>query len=64
MHCNFNAELITIYRRILYLDKQEGEDRVWSRIDGAFGNCDWMMCWGRIVLEYDLRNISNHAPML
>ncbi|XP_009612473.1 uncharacterized protein [Nicotiana tomentosiformis] len=45
-------------------NKQQGSNRVSSKIDRAFGNCDWMMMWGHIVLEYDLPNISKHAPML
>ncbi|XP_070047137.1 uncharacterized protein [Nicotiana tomentosiformis] len=44
-------------------NKQQGSERVSSKIDRAFGNYDWMMLWGHIILEYDLRNISDHAPI-
>ncbi|XP_019234714.1 PREDICTED: uncharacterized protein LOC109215148 [Nicotiana attenuata] len=45
-------------------NKQQGVERVSSKIDRAFSSHDWMMNWGHIVLEYDLPNISDHAPML
>ncbi|XP_075098038.1 uncharacterized protein LOC142175354 [Nicotiana tabacum] len=45
-------------------NKQQGSDMVCSKIDKAFGNNDWMMMCGHIVLEYDLLNISDHAPIL
>ncbi|XP_019240016.1 PREDICTED: uncharacterized protein LOC109220010 [Nicotiana attenuata] len=47
-----------------WTNKQQAGERVSSKIDRAFGNHDWMVNWGHIVLEYDLPNISDHAPML
>ncbi|KAH0701658.1 hypothetical protein KY285_015936 [Solanum tuberosum] len=44
-------------------NKQVGTDRIWSRIDRAFGNTSWMMKWGHVQTEYDLPYISDHAPV-
>ncbi|XP_070001898.1 uncharacterized protein [Nicotiana sylvestris] len=43
--------------------KQDGMDRIWSRIDRIFGNYKWMMQWGHITTVYDVPFISDHAPM-
>ncbi|KAH0764708.1 hypothetical protein KY285_000579 [Solanum tuberosum] len=45
-------------------NKQASTDRIWSRLDRAFGNHDWMLQWGHVVLEYDVPHISDHAPMI
>ncbi|XP_019226408.1 PREDICTED: uncharacterized protein LOC109207863 [Nicotiana attenuata] len=45
-------------------NKQQSNDRICSRLDRAFGNHDWMMEWGHIIMEYDVLLISDHAPTL
>ncbi|XP_059310368.1 uncharacterized protein LOC132061610 [Lycium ferocissimum] len=45
-------------------NKQTGADRVWSRIDRAFGNADRLMQWGHVQTEYGMPHISDHSPML
>ncbi|XP_059315534.1 uncharacterized protein LOC132066189 [Lycium ferocissimum] len=45
-------------------NKQQGGNKVWSRIDRALGNLDWMMIYGHLTIEYNLPHISNHAPMM
>ncbi|XP_060190791.1 uncharacterized protein LOC132620097 [Lycium barbarum] len=44
-------------------NKQSGTDRIWSMIDRAFGNANWLMQWGHVQTEYDLPHISDHSPM-
>ncbi|XP_059281084.1 uncharacterized protein LOC132034737 [Lycium ferocissimum] len=45
-------------------NKQLGNARVCTRIDRVFGNHEWMMNWGHIVIEYEVPNVSDHAPMV
>ncbi|XP_059298114.1 uncharacterized protein LOC132050769 [Lycium ferocissimum] len=45
-------------------NKQQGGDRICSRLDRAFGNLEWMMKWGHVMVEYELPNISDHSPMV
>ncbi|XP_019262563.1 PREDICTED: uncharacterized protein LOC109240391 [Nicotiana attenuata] len=45
-------------------NKQLSTERIYSRIDRAFGNHEWMMNWGHVVMQYDDPYISDHAPML
>lgn len=45
-------------------NKQQGADRVQSRIDRAFGNYEWMMAQGHVETRYGLPYISDHAPMM
>ncbi|KAK4732001.1 hypothetical protein R3W88_024989 [Solanum pinnatisectum] len=45
-------------------NKQQGNERVCSRLDRALGNSEWMMKWGHAILEYELPNISDDAPMI
>ncbi|XP_075100529.1 uncharacterized protein LOC142176504 [Nicotiana tabacum] len=45
-------------------NKQQGSDRILSRIDRVFGNDMWMMNWGNVCTEYDTPLISDHSPML
>ncbi|XP_060217125.1 uncharacterized protein LOC132644554 [Lycium barbarum] len=45
-------------------NKQTGADRVWSRIDRAFGNANWLMQWGHVQSEYDMPHIPDHSRML
>ncbi|KAH0752317.1 hypothetical protein KY285_005465 [Solanum tuberosum] len=45
-------------------NKQQGNEMVCSRLDKALGNSEWMMKWGHVILEYELPNISDHAPMI
>ncbi|XP_060212045.1 uncharacterized protein LOC132639621 [Lycium barbarum] len=47
-----------------WTNNQQGIDRIYSRIDRAFGNDDWMHQWGRITTEYDVPNVSDHCPMI
>ncbi|XP_060190886.1 uncharacterized protein LOC132620215 [Lycium barbarum] len=44
-------------------NKQQGQDRITSRIDRIFGNFEWMVQWGQVVTTYELPFISDHAPM-
>ncbi|XP_070056507.1 uncharacterized protein [Nicotiana tomentosiformis] len=44
-------------------NKQDGMDRLWSRINRMFGNYEWMMQWGHITTVYDVTFISDHNPM-
>ncbi|XP_070054817.1 uncharacterized protein LOC142179968 [Nicotiana tabacum] len=44
-------------------NKQDGMDRIWSRIDRLFGNNEWIMQYGHITIVYDVPFISDHAPM-
>ncbi|XP_075080184.1 uncharacterized protein LOC142165723 [Nicotiana tabacum] len=41
-----------------WTNKQQSSDRICSRLDRAFGNHDWMMQWGHVVMEYDLEKWS------
>ncbi|XP_019234330.1 PREDICTED: uncharacterized protein LOC109214833 [Nicotiana attenuata] len=45
-------------------NKQQSNERICSRLDRAFGNHEWMMEWGHIVMEYDVPLISDHNPMV
>ncbi|XP_019262454.1 PREDICTED: uncharacterized protein LOC109240279 [Nicotiana attenuata] len=45
-------------------NKQLNNDRINSRLDKAFGNHEWMMTWGHLIMQYDEPFISDHAPML
>ncbi|XP_070040268.1 uncharacterized protein [Nicotiana tomentosiformis] len=45
-------------------NKQLGSDIIYSRLDRAFGNHEWMMERGHLIMEYDVPFISDHAPML
>ncbi|XP_016448286.1 uncharacterized protein LOC107773375 [Nicotiana tabacum] len=47
-----------------WTNKQRVEDIIFSRIDRAFGNYEWMMKWGNITMEYGLPGIYDHAPMI
>ncbi|XP_075098821.1 uncharacterized protein LOC142175737 [Nicotiana tabacum] len=44
-------------------NKQDGYDRIWSRIDRIFSNYEWMMPRGHISTVYEMPFISDHAPM-
>ncbi|WMV28772.1 hypothetical protein MTR67_022157 [Solanum verrucosum] len=44
-------------------ESEASSDRIWSRIDSAFGNSNWMMKWGHVQVEYELPHISDHSPM-
>ncbi|XP_016499265.2 uncharacterized protein LOC107817887 [Nicotiana tabacum] len=46
-----------------WTNKQQSSDRICSRLDRAFGNHDWMMQWGHVVMEYDVPLISDHTPI-
>lgn len=46
-----------------WTNKQQGLDRIYSRIDKLFGNGEWMSKCGNVVAEYDCPNVSDHAPM-
>lgn len=41
-----------------------GSNRIYSRLDRAMGNDEWMMQYGHLVLDYRLPHISDHSPML
>ncbi|XP_059310476.1 uncharacterized protein LOC132061833 [Lycium ferocissimum] len=45
-------------------NKQRGDARVWSRLDRALGNEEWMLHYRYLVTEYKLPHISDHSPML
>ncbi|XP_019234473.1 PREDICTED: uncharacterized protein LOC109214949 [Nicotiana attenuata] len=45
-------------------NKQQGADRVYSSIDRALGNDEWMQEYGHMEAEYRLPFISDHAPMV
>ncbi|XP_070012294.1 uncharacterized protein [Nicotiana sylvestris] len=45
-------------------NKQQGVDRVYSKIDRAIGNDDWMQTYRHMEVEYRLPFISDHAPMV
>ncbi|KAH0648141.1 hypothetical protein KY285_033389 [Solanum tuberosum] len=40
-----------------------GSDRIFSRLDRAMGNDEWMMQYGQLVLDYKLPHISDHSLM-
>ena len=44
-------------------NKQNGNARISSRIDRAFGNDAWMEKWGHVIVEYDNPGVSDHSPM-
>ncbi|XP_075106791.1 uncharacterized protein LOC107774419 [Nicotiana tabacum] len=44
-------------------NKQDGCDRIWSRIGKIFGNYEWMMQWRHISTVYKMPFISDDAPM-
>ncbi|XP_075111394.1 uncharacterized protein LOC142181775 [Nicotiana tabacum] len=48
----------------IWSNKQGGADRVCSRLDRAFGNHEWMLQWGNVVIEYELPFIFDHSPMI
>ncbi|KAH0689336.1 hypothetical protein KY289_016694 [Solanum tuberosum] len=45
-------------------NKHLGSDKIYSRLDMAIGNDEWMMQYGQLVVEYKLPHISYHSPML
>ncbi|XP_019263542.1 PREDICTED: uncharacterized protein LOC109241272 [Nicotiana attenuata] len=45
-------------------NKQQGDDRILSRIDRVFGNDLWISNWGYVCTEYDVPLIYDHSPML
>ncbi|XP_060178252.1 uncharacterized protein LOC132608207 [Lycium barbarum] len=45
-------------------NKQRGANRVYSRIDRAFGNDEWMLQYGQLGVDYGLPHISDHTPMI
>ncbi|XP_075083311.1 uncharacterized protein LOC142167057 [Nicotiana tabacum] len=45
-------------------NKQQGGDRIWNRIDRAFGNAEWMVKYGHLLNEYKLPHISDDFPMM
>ncbi|XP_075085014.1 uncharacterized protein LOC142168253 [Nicotiana tabacum] len=47
-----------------WTNKQQGGDIIWSRIDRAFGNAEWMVKYGHLLNEYKLPHISDHCPMM
>ncbi|KAH0757473.1 hypothetical protein KY290_020966 [Solanum tuberosum] len=47
-----------------WTNKQKGSDRIYSRIDRALGNFEWMIHWGHVVLNYSLPNIYDHDHMM
>ncbi|XP_019261721.1 PREDICTED: uncharacterized protein LOC109239590 [Nicotiana attenuata] len=47
-----------------WTNKQQDGDRIWSRIDRAMGNAEWMMQFGHLTTEFKLPHISNHSPMM
>ncbi|XP_016505995.1 uncharacterized protein LOC107823801 [Nicotiana tabacum] len=44
--------------------KQQGDDRVRSRLDRTFGNNCWMMQHGHLTVNFKDPFISDHTPML
>lgn len=47
-----------------WTNKQQGGDRIWSIIDRALGNSDWMVHFGYLTTEYKPPYISDHTPMM
>ncbi|XP_019233099.1 PREDICTED: uncharacterized protein LOC109213721 [Nicotiana attenuata] len=47
-----------------WTNKQLGTDRIYSRIDRTFGDHEWMMQWGNLLVEYDVPLISDLSPMV
>ncbi|XP_075074605.1 uncharacterized protein LOC142162181 [Nicotiana tabacum] len=47
-----------------WCNKQELDKRVYSRIDWAFGNFDWMQQYGHIEAEFLNPEVSDHSPLL
>lgn len=47
-----------------WTNKQQGSDRIWSRIDRAFGNTKLMLQYGHLMTEYKLPHISVHCPIM
>nr|XP_009763967.1 PREDICTED: uncharacterized protein LOC104215770 [Nicotiana sylvestris] len=57
------AELPWIGDYFTWIHKQQGDDRVWSRIDRMFGNDVCMMNYSHLSTEYREPYISDHSPM-
>lgn len=47
-----------------WTNKHQSTDNICSALDRAFGNHEWMIRWGHVVMEYYIPIISYHAPML
>lgn len=47
-----------------WCNKQEPDKRVYSRIDWAFGNFDWLQQYGHIEAEFLNPEVSDHSPIL
>lgn len=45
-------------------NKSLGSARVWSRIDWAFGNSEWQMVYGDVVVQYLPPSVSDHSPLV
>ncbi|XP_060190867.1 uncharacterized protein LOC132620191 [Lycium barbarum] len=57
-------ELMWIGEYYTWSNKQRGANRVYNRIDRAFGNDEWMLQYGQLDVDYGLPHISDHAPMI
>ncbi|XP_070026498.1 uncharacterized protein [Nicotiana sylvestris] len=64
MHELFRTEVHWRGDYYTWSNKQQNNDRIYSKIDRAFGNHEWMMTWGHLIMQYDETFIPNHAPML
>ncbi|XP_070010525.1 uncharacterized protein [Nicotiana sylvestris] len=64
IHNLFLNELAWKGEYYTWSNKQQGDDRILSRIDRVFGSDLWMSNWGHICTEYDVPLISDHSPML
>ncbi|KAK4729487.1 hypothetical protein R3W88_022475 [Solanum pinnatisectum] len=58
------AELTWTENYYTWTNKQQGSDKIYSRIDRALGNDEWMLNWEHVRTEYDLQNFSDHCPMI
>ncbi|KAH0655765.1 hypothetical protein KY285_030647 [Solanum tuberosum] len=45
-----------------WCNKQQGDNRVYSKIDWVFGNFEWLQQNGHIEAEYMQPGISDHSP--
>lgn len=46
------------------MNKQQGANRVYSKIDYVLGNLEWLQQFGQVEVEYMVPGVSDHSPAL
>ncbi|XP_019226688.1 PREDICTED: uncharacterized protein LOC109208104 [Nicotiana attenuata] len=64
MQCLNLCELPWKWEYYTWSNKQQGANRVFSRIDRAIENDEWMNTFGHMEVDYKMPFISDHAPMI